>query len=422
MSTMTKLSEELAWRGFANQTTYKDPGALDGEPITFYWGVDPSADSMTIGNLAAAMMVKCFIKHGHQAVLLVGGATGLIGDPDGKTEERDLKSPEEIARNKDAIIAQYHQLFGAHDLKVVDNLDWFKDVNYLDFLRDVGKHVPMRQMLARDFVQTRLGEHSKGISYAEFSYVLIQAYDFLRLYKDHGVKLQVCGSDQWGNSIAGVDLIRRETGGEAHVYSAPLIIDTATGQKFGKSEDGAVWLEAVKTTPTEFYQFWINVDDASVEGYLKIFTELDKAEIDHIMTKHRQNPSARIAQSKLAEEVTVLVHGVEPSEAATAVTEYLKGELPIANAGTGDLDDIRKEIPSVRIAETGSIVDALVKSGLAFSNTEARRLISGNAISINGQKVGREQFEPADFQNGRLLLRRGKAFKDCALIEKEQDA
>src|SRR5665213_2737643 len=195
------LTEELTWRGFVHQTTYDDDGAkaLNGQPVTFYWGVDPSADSMTIGNLAAAMLVRHFINHGHQAVLLVGGATGLIGDPDGKAQERDLKSQAEINANKAKIAEQYRQLYASLQFELVDNYDWFKDMNYLQFLREVGKHVPIRQMVGREFVQSRLGEGGAGISYAEFSYVLIQAYDFLHLHQHNGVNLQVCGADQWGN-------------------------------------------------------------------------------------------------------------------------------------------------------------------------------------------------------------------------------
>jgi tyrosyl-tRNA synthetase len=411
------LSQELAWRGFVNQTTYKDPSVLDGDPIKFYWGVDPSADSMTIGNLAAAMMVKAFIKHGHKPVLLVGGATGLIGDPDGKAQERDLLSPEELQRNKQAIAHQYRQVFGDQGLELVDNYDWFKDMNYLDFLRDVGKHVPTRQMLGREFVQARLQEENAGLSYAEFSYVLIQAYDFLRLYEDKGVTLQVCGSDQWGNSIAGVDLIRRKTGGEAHVYSVPLIVNKATGQKFGKSEAGAVWLDSAKTTPTQFYQFWINVDDEGVESYLKIFTELDQDAISQLVAEHHSNPGARLAQQRLAQEVTSLVHGKDMMDRARVVTSVLTGMTAIGEVDDQIVETLRQEIPAVRASETGSVIEALVQSSLASSNSEARRLLSGNAVAINGQKANREQFEAADFQNGRLLLRRGKAFKDSALVE-----
>lgn len=411
------LSEELNWRGLVNQTTYPDLAVLDGEPITFYWGVDPSADSMTIGNLAAAMMVKAFMKHGHKAVLLVGGATGMIGDPDGKTDERALLSVDEIERNKQAIAGQYKQIFGDHGFKLVDNYDWFKDMHYLDFLREVGKNVPMRQMLARDFVQTRLSEDGAGISYAEFSYVLIQAYDFLQLYEKEHVTLQVCGSDQWGNSIAGVDLIRRKTGGETHVYSVPLITNKATGRKFGKTEEGAIWLDPAKTTPTQFYQFWINLGDAGVEAYLKVYTELAKDEIEQIMAEQRQDASQRVAQTRLAAEVTRLVHGEAAAQTAASVTDILTGKAVLQNVDPSILDALRKEIPSIKTSDNSSVVDVLVQSGLASSNTEARRLLQANAISANGQKISREQFEAADFQNGRLLLRRGKAYKDSALVE-----
>lgn len=412
------LSEELQWRGFVNQTTFKDIAELDGKPITFYWGVDPSATSMTVGNFAIAMMVRHFIKRGHKAVLLVGGATGLIGDPDGKAEERTLKSVEEIAKNKAGIIAQYKHIFAGEPFEVVDNYDWFKDLGYLEFLREVGKHVPMRQMLGREFVQSRLGEGGAGISYAEFSYSLIQGYDFLHLNRDMGVTLQVCGADQWGNSIAGVELIRRITGSEAHIWSAPLVINKATGVKFGKSEGGAVWLDPELTTPTQFYQFWINCDDQGVEEYLKIYTLLSPDEITAILTEHQQNPKARVAQTRLAQEVTTLVHGNEQTAVAEAVTEALTGKRMVADLEDQLLAALRAEIPSVTVAAGSEIADALVSAGLASSKTEARRLIKDNAIALNGVKVARDQFEDADFQNNRLLMRKGKAFKDSALVER----
>lgn len=411
-----KLSEELDWRGFVNQTTYKDASALDGEPITFYFGVDPSADSMQIGNLGAAMMVKHFINHGHKAVLLVGGATGLIGDPDGKATERELQTMEAVEHNKQSIVAQYSTVFSGQKFEVVDNYDWFKDIGYVEFLRDIGKHVPMRQMLGRDFVQSRLGESGHGISYAEFSYSLMQAYDFLYLHQKKNVTLQLCGADQWGNSIAGVDLIRRVTGDEVHVWSTPLIINKATGKKFGKSEAGAVWLDPSKTTPTQFYQFWINADDAGVEDYLKIYTMLSQDEITTIVSKHRENPQERIAQTRLAEEVTSLIHGVEKMEAAQKVTAILVGKTSIAEADAL-IDELRQETPVISAKAEGSITQALVESGLASSNTEARRLIKGNAIAINGQKTQKEHFAADDFMNGRILLRRGKAYKDSAIVE-----
>jgi tyrosyl-tRNA synthetase len=410
------LSEELTYRGFVNQTTYKDITVLDGEPISFYFGVDPSADSMTVGNLAAAMMVRRFVEHGHRAFLLVGGATGMIGDPDGKKEERDLKTLDEIARNKAAIAEQYKTIFAGYDFTIVDNYDWFKGIGYLDFLRDIGKHVPMRQMLSREFVQSRLGEDGAGISYAEFSYSLIQGYDFLHLHREHGVTLQLCGADQWGNSIAGVDLTRRITGDETHVWSTPLVVNKTTGVKFGKSEAGAIWLDARKTTPTQFYQFWINCDDAGVEDYLKIYTLLPKEEIEDWMAQHRAEPQKRIAQTRLAIEVTKLVHGQEQMAIAQDVTDVLKG------AGIEYIDEeavnaLRQEVPSIRVTQGDTIAAALVEAGLASSNTEARRFLQDNAISINGQKVQHEQFETADFKNGRLIIRRGKAFKDSALVE-----
>jgi tyrosyl-tRNA synthetase len=411
------LSEELTWRGFVNQTTYKDSAALDGQPITFYWGVDPSASSMQIGNLAAAMMVKHFIKHGHKAVLLVGGATGMIGDPDGKAEERNLKSLEEIAKNKAGISAQYKQVFGGLDFEIVDNYNWFKDMNYLQFLRDIGKHVPMRQMLQRDFVQTRIGEDTAGISYAEFSYVLIQAYDFLHLSREKGVTLQVCGSDQWGNSIAGVELIRRIDGKEAHVWSTPLIVNKATGVKFGKSEKGAVWLDPAQTTPTEFYQFWINADDAGVEDYLKIFTELDKPTIDKLLVEHRATPQKRLAQTRLAQEVTKLVHGSEAVVFAEAVTAYLVGEKPIGEADDTVLSEIRKQIPAAKTSAGAALTAVVTASGLASSNSDARRLLAGGALYVNGQVAKDDVIAEAAFQNGRLLVRKGKKYKDSVLVE-----
>lgn len=411
------LSEELTWRGFVNQTTYKDITVLDGEPINFYYGVDPSSDSMTIGNLASAMMVKLFIEHGHKATLLVGGATGLIGDPDGKAEERELKSVEEIAHNKQKLAEEYQVIFAGQHFEVVDNYDWFKDFGYLQFLREVGKHVPMRQMLAREFVQSRLGEGSAGISYAEFSYSLIQGYDFLHLYREKGVTLQVCGADQWGNSIAGVDLIRRITGGSADIWSAPLVINKTTGVKFGKSEAGAIWLDPSKTSPTQFYQFWINVDDESVEEHLKMFTGLDQPTIEKIMSEHNERRQDRIAQTRLAQEVTRLIHGEDNLAFAEKVTEFLTGKAFVSEADGDVLEEVRRNLSNAKVEVNGSIIDALVTTGLAVSNTEARRLIGDNAISINGQKINRENFEASDFQNGRLLLRRGKAFKDSAMIE-----
>lgn len=411
------LSEELSWRGFYEQSTYKDLKEIDQGSINFYWGVDPSSDSMTIGNLATAILVMHFIKAGHKAVLLVGGATGLIGDPDGKKIERQLISEQTLESNKQAITNQYWSLFKDLPFEIVDNYDWFKDMTYLKFLRDVGKHVPMRQMMAREFIQTRLSEQGGGISYAEFSYVLIQAYDFLTLYRNKNVTLQIAGSDQWGNSIAGVELIRRIDSATANVWTSPLIVDPLTGQKFGKTEDGAIWLDPNKTSPTAFYQFWINVDDQRIEKYLKIYTFLSKEEIDKIISDHQIDQAKRMAQKTLARQVTTLVHGQSSTEEAIAVTAYLTGEKDISEASENELNTIRAEIPSAKFVQGQGLINTLVYSSLAKSNSEAKSLIDSGAIYINDKKVSNNQLDVSDFKNGRILIRRGKAFKDSALIE-----
>ncbi|HSW81472.1 MAG TPA: tyrosine--tRNA ligase [Candidatus Saccharimonas sp.] len=371
-----KLSEELQWRGFTNQTTFKNNDALDGAPITFYLGVDPSADSMTVGNLAVAMMVRHFIHHGHKAVLLVGGATGMIGDPDGKDEERQLKTINEIAKNKAGIAAQYKQVFAGQEFTLVDNYDWFKDFGYLQFLRDIGKHFSMTQLLQRDFVQSRIGKGGKGISYAEFSYSLIQGYDFLHLFREHDVTLQLCGADQWGNSLSGVELIRKLEGAEAHVWSAPLVLNKATGKKFGKSEGGAVWLSADKTSVFDFYQFWLNVDDDGVLDYLKIYTLLSKEEIVGIIEEFKQKPADRLAQKTLAYEVTRLVHGQAEADKAKAATEAL-------------FNGTASELTPTLTLEPGEydVAEILVRANLTASNSEARRLLDQGGIKLNQQKV-----------------------------------
>ncbi len=374
------LSEELKWRGFVNQTTLKDVKELDTKEFSFYWGVDPSAPSMTIGNLAMAMMVRLFAKHGHKATLLVGGATGAIGDPDGKQQERDLKSFEEIAKNKEVIISQYRQIFDGIDFDLVDNYDWFKDLSYLSFLREVGKHLSMTQLLQRDFVQKRIGKGGSGISYAEFSYSLIQGYDFLHLYRSKGIEMQVAGADQWGNSICGVDLIRKLESKEAHVWTGPLVVNTATGKKFGKTEDGAVWLSSQMTSPFEFYQFWLNIDDAGVEGYLKIYTFLDKEAVDNLILKLKSNPSERAAQKALAFEVTKIVHGEDQAKLAKDATEKMfSGEL---NEATPVLELVE--------ANEYSVFDLLLKSKLVDSRSQAIRLWQQGGIKINRQRLDEE--------------------------------
>lgn len=396
-----KLSEELAWRGFVNQTTFKDITELDKAPLSFYWGVDPSADSMHIGQLAMAMMIRIFIAHGHKATLLVGGATGMIGDPDGKAEERDLKSVEEVEHNKAGITAQYKSLFSGLEFDIVDNYDWFKDIGYLQFLRDIGKHFSMTQLLDRDFVQSRVGEGGAGISYAEFSYSLIQGYDFLHLYRERGITLQVAGADQWGNSVSGVQLIRKLENKEAHIWTAPLIMNKTTGKKFGKSEAGAVWLDAKKTSAYQFYQFWLNVDDEGAVDYAKIYTLLSRQEIEDLEKRHQENPGARIAQKALAHEVTSLVHGPERCQTVERVTGVLFSGGELDNLSSEDLDLLAQEIPTAMAGKT--IIESLVTGGLAVSNGDARRLVASGAVSLNGKKVS----EDSRVQ-GPALLKKGK--------------
>jgi len=380
-----KLSEELRWRNQVQDTTYADLSILDREKVKFYIGVDPSADSMTIGNLAAMLLARRMIEAGHQAYLLVGGATGMIGDPDGKKDERARKDLATVEANKRGIVKQFRQLFAGQNFMIVDNYDWFKDMNYVQFLHQVGKFVPMSQMLSREFVKSRLGDDGSGISYAEFSYMLIQGYDFVHLFKNHGVTLQLCGADQWGNSIAGVDLIRRIAGGEAHVMSMPLVVNKTTGRKFGKSEDGAVWLDPTKTSVYKFYQFWLNLDDEGVIDYLKIYTMLSKDEIEDIEALHKTNPGARVAQKTLAKEATILVHGQERYQSVQRVTNVLFGGRDFNTLGLDDIEVLAGEIPTVGLNKT--MIEILTESGVAGSNGEARRLMASGAISIDGEKI-----------------------------------
>lgn len=410
------LSKELQWRGMVKDHTFPDLTWLN-TPRTFYLGSDGSSDSLTIGNLAVYMLARQLIDHGWKAVLLVGGATSLIGDPGGKDEERQLKSHREIAHNVESIRAQVKRLLSGKKFVTVNNYDWFKDMGYLEFLREVGKHYSMTELVQRDFISARMGEGASGISYAEFSYSLIQGYDYWWLYKHHGVELQIGGSDQWGNMLSGAPLIRKKEGKEVHALSMPLVINKATGKKFGKSEAGAVWLDPAKTSPTQFYQFWINVDDEGVEDYLKIYTLLDKVTIDKLVAEHRQAPQKRLAQTMLAREVTKMVHGAGETAFAEAVTDYLTGAAVLSGKDTAALKEIRQQLPSVRTHKEGSIVDALADSGLAPSKTEARRLLANRAVYINGVQALRDHFIPEDFNRGVLLLRRGKAFKDAAVVE-----
>lgn len=378
------LAEELTWRGLINQTTFADVKDIN-EPRTFYFGVDPSAPSMTIGNLAAMMLCRHFIDHGYKPLLLVGGATGMIGDPDGKKQERDLRNAETVARNVKGLAAQFRQVFRGQDFEIVDNADWFSQINYIDFLHKIGKHISMTQLLDREFVQQRIGEGGAGISYGEFSYGLIQGYDFLHLYREKGATLQLAGADQWGNSVLGVSLIRKLEGGEAHVLTAPLVINKQTGVKFGKSEGGAIWLDPEMTSPYKFYQFWLNCDDETSEDLIKIYTLLDRDTVEALIDNHRANPGERALQKTLAREVTDIVHGRQRRESVERVTGVLFGGGDIAALNDEDLNALANEIPTVALDTT--VIAALVDAGICASNGEAKRLIKSGAISVNGSKI-----------------------------------
>lgn len=400
-----KLSEELIYRGFKAETTIENPADLDSRKNKkFYWGADPSADSLTIGNLAAIMMCACFVRHGYEPYLLVGGATGQIGDPK-ENGERDLKSLEEIDHNKKCIREQIERVINAGDgdakdhttpgLKMVDNYDWFKDMHYLDFLREVGKAFSMTQLLDREFVQNRIGEGGSGISYAEFSYSLIQGYDFLYLYRTYGVQMQLCGADQFGNCSSGIHLIKRLENGEADVWSTPLVIDPVTGRKFGKSEGNAVWLAATDngsgnyTSIFDFYQFWMNQPDESVEYLIKIYTLLSKEEIEDILKRHKEAPEKRIAQKALARGVTEVVHGKDNAAAVENLTAVLFDKnTDFADFTADEITEFAAYLPVV--SKGTALVDALVNTGLAESKKKAREFITGGAITINGVKVTKE--------------------------------
>lgn len=397
------LSQELEKRGFINQATFQDKTWLD-KPRTVYFGVDPSADSLHVGNLASFMPLRHMLDHGWEVILLVGGATGMIGDPGGKSEERNLLTPKQLASNKKAVRAQVEKLFAGKKFKLVDNLDWLGDVKLLDFLRDTGKHFSMTPLVQRDYIAKRIGEGGAGISYTEFSYTLLQGYDYWYLYKHHGCVLQFGGSDQWGNMLSGVELIRRKEGAEAHVLSGPLIVDKSTGNKFGKTEGGAVWLEAKKTSVYRFYQFWLNVDDDAVKDYLKYFTLLSIAEIADVIASFDADRASRLAQKILAHEVTKLVHGEDQAKKIQKVSSVLFGDLSFLDLNEGEQTVLSEELPTV--ATANDPYDTVVLAGLARSKGEARNFHAAAALSINGVKVNPDS--PITFRKGNNLLRRGK--------------
>ncbi len=378
-----KLSEELKWRGFWNQTTFKDPEILDKEKLTIYLGADPSADSLHIGHLSVYMMVRRFLDHGHKVILLVGGGTGMIGDMR-DTEERDLLSAEKVAKNTEALKKQVSKLFAGQDFEVVNNADWLSKIELIPFLRDIGKNFNMTELISRDFFKSRIN-NGNGLSFAEFTYTLLQGYDFWYLHKNKGVSLQVGGSDQWGNLLSGVNLIRKKEGDEVFAMTAPLLINRSTGRKFGKSEGGALWLDSSKTSPFKLYQFLLNSDDQSVFEYLKILTTLTKEEIESVEQEHLNNPHLRIAQKALAQNVVEIVHGENTTKNVISATEVLFGGKEFNSLTSEEINILKNELPSTTKDQV--ITDILVNSETTKSKGEAKRLISGNAISFNGEKI-----------------------------------
>ena len=394
-----KLSEELQWRGFWNQTTFTDDKLIDSENFTLYLGTDPSADSLHVGHLAVYMMVRHFLERGHKVFLLVGGGTGMIGDMR-DTEERNLLPYEEIEHNKQALKSQVSRIFAGRDFTLVDNADWLAELELLPFLRDIGKNFNMADLVSREFFKARIN-NGKGLSFAEFTYTLLQGYDFWHLFNQYGVNLQIGGSDQWGNLLSGVDLIRKKENTEVYAMTAPLLINKSTGRKFGKSEGGAVWLDENKTSVYKFYQFWLNVDDDGVIDYMKMYTTLDRDTIEAIAENHAVNPGARSAQKVLAREVTDIVHGSARRESVERVTEVLFGGGDFKKLSDDDLGALAEEIPCV---DAGiDVIGALVESGAVGSNGEAKRLLKSGAISLNGEKLAENKVV-----NNTSLLKKGK--------------
>jgi tyrosyl-tRNA synthetase len=408
---MEPLSEILKSRGLAYQHSSATLEELtDGAKRTVYLGIDPSADSLHIGNLQAMLVLRRFLEAGHKVILLIGGGTGMIGDPSGKSEERNLLDTETLARNTAALGEQAKKLFGGLDFKLVNNADWLGQLDMISFLRDVGKHFSVNAMLARDSVKNRLDNEEQGISYTEFSYMLLQSYDFYHLFTEFGCDVQIGSSDQWGNIVSGVDFIRRKTGKTAYAFTSPLLINKATGKKFGKSEGGAVWLDAAKTSPYAFYQFWLNTDDADVNEFMQKMTMMPLAKIAEAMEEHTKNPGKRIAQKLLAREVTALVHGVDQTDLAESVSAIIFGETELSDISDAEKQMLVSEAPHTDVAADETLVDVLIKAGLATSKREAREFIENKAVSVSGVVITdvAYTFGERDFINGLALLKRGK--------------
>ncbi|OQC08687.1 MAG: Tyrosine--tRNA ligase [Candidatus Hydrogenedentes bacterium ADurb.Bin101] len=412
------LFEELNWRGYVNQITHDDlPSVLARESLTLYCGFDPTADSLHIGSLLPILGLAHFQRHGHKPISLVGGGTGLIGDPSGKTRERSMLSRGDVERNVEGIRAQLERFLdfkGPNAATLLNNADWLCEIGLLTFLRDIGKHFSINMMLNRDSVRMRLEDRDHGISYTEFSYILLQSYDFLYLNEKYDCRLQVGGADQWGNIVSGMDLARRLRNASTYGLTFPLVTK-ADGSKFGKSESGNIWLDAERTSPYRFYQFWMNQADADTGKYLRYFTFLSHAEIDALDQALRDAPEQRLAQKRLAEEVTLLVHGETALASAQAASKAMFGGS-LNNLDKATLADIFSEVPSAElalshIAGQTSLLDALVEAKVFAGKSEAKRLLRNGGLYLNNERVDAEdlRLSEACLLAGRMtVIRTGK--------------
>ena len=400
-----KLYDDLMWRGLIKDISSPElEEKLNNEKLTFYWGTDPTADSLHLGHYSSLITAKRLAKYGHHPILLVGGATGLIGDPR-PTAEREIISKDAVLRNLEGISKQVNDIFEGQ-AEVVNNYDWTKNVSFLDFLRDVGKYINVNYMLDKDIIRRRL---DTGITFAEFAYTLIQGNDFLHLFKEKNCILQVEGSDQWGNITTGIDLIRKKLDKTAYGFTMPLILDKF-GNKFGKSEGNALWLDKNKTSSYELYQYLINTDDEMVIHYLKVFTFLSKEEIEKLEEIHQKNPELREAQQALAREIITDLHGSAEYEKAKKISETLfTGD--VKNLDSSLIEIAFKGVPTFELREETTLIDALVNNKIASSKREGREFISNGAISINGEIVKEESYlinSNMAIDNKFIVLRRGK--------------
>lgn len=411
-----KLSEELQQRGFIHQSTASNlADIIDKENRVVYHGFDPSADSIHAGNFVQWMLLVHLVRHGHTVVLLVGGATGRIGDPK-PDSERPLIPEEEINRRVGKMKAQAELLLGS-TVELVNNYDWFQKILFLDFLRDIGKHFTVNELIKKDAIATRL-QSDTGLSYTEFAYPLVQGYDYLVLFREKNCTIQTGGSDQWGNMVAGVELIRRVERAEAHVITTPLIIDKTTGKKFGKSEGNAVWLDANKTTPYEFYQFWYNTSDENVVDYLKLFTTLSLEDIAKITEEHEVSPEKRLAQTALAKSVTSFVHSEETMEGVKLVSSLLFGEVQLSEISDTEMMAVKAHAPLTEVDAEITVVEALVACGLAESKRAARTFITDGAVMVQYQKIEDENAVLKNiFSESIIHLKRGKKNVSLLLVK-----